>query len=94
MTGGKGLSYISDEWDLINKNADRYLDTVNSTYEVQSLEAKYRKAIDSTSSLSAQKKLNKAMEEELKALREKDKLSQYDIDRANKKYEITINSKS
>ena len=90
MTGGKGLSYISDEWDLINKNADRYLDTVNSTYEVQSLEAKYRKAIDSTSSLSAQKKLNKAMEEELKALREKDKLSQYDIDRANKKYEITM----
>lgn len=90
MTGGKGLSYISDEWDLINKNADRYLDTVNSTYEVQSLEAKYRKAIDSTSSLSAQKKLNKAMEEELKALQEKDKLSQYDIDRANKKYEITM----
>ena len=90
MTGGKGLSYISDEWDLINKNADRYLDTVNSTYEVQSLEAKYRKAIDSTSSLNAQKKLNKAMEEELKALQEKDKLSQYDIDRANKKYEITM----
>ena len=90
MTGGKGLSYISDEWDLINKNADRYLDTVNSTYEVQSLEAKYRKAIDSTSSISAQKKLNKAMEEELKALQEKDKLSQYDIDRANKKLDITM----
>ena len=46
--------------------------------------------MDSTSNLSAQKKINKAMEEELKALREKDKLSQYDIDRANKKYELTM----
>ncbi len=90
FTGGKGLSYINEEWDLINKNAERYLDTVNSTYEVQALESKYIKAMDSTSNLSAQKKINKAMEEELKALREKDKLSQYDIDRANKKYELTM----
>lgn len=90
FTGNKGLSYISDEWDLINKNADRYLDTVNSTYEVQSLQAKYQKSIDSTDSLSAQKKLKKAMEEEIKLLQEKDKLSQYDIDRANKKYELTL----
>lgn len=90
FTGGKGLSYINEEWDLINKNAERYLDTVNSTYEVQALESKYMKAMDSTSNLSAQKKINKAMEEELKALREKDKLSQYDIDRANKKYELTM----
>ena len=90
FTGGKGLSYINEEWDLINKNAERYLDTVNSTYEVQALEAKYMKAMDSTSNLNVQKKLNKIMEEELEALREKDKLSQYDIDRANKKYELTM----
>ena len=90
FTGGKGLSYLNEEWDLINKNADRYLDTVNSTYEVQALEAKYMKAMDSTSNLSTQKKLNKVMEEELEALREKDKLSQYDIERANKKYDLTM----
>ena len=90
FTNGKSLDYISKEWELINDNADRYLDTVNSTYEVQALEAKYMNAIDSTDSISAQKKLNKAMEEELAALREKDKLTQYDIDRANKKLDITM----
>ena len=88
--GNQGLSYISEEWDLINKNADRYLDTVNSTYEVQSLQMKYQKSINDTNSISAQKKLKKAMEEEIKLLQEKDKLSQYDIDRANKKYELTL----
>lgn len=90
FTGNQGLSYISEEWDLINKNADRYLDTVNSTYEVQSLQMKYQKSINDTNSISAQKKLKKAMEEEIKLLQEKDKLSQYDIDRANKKYELTL----
>ena len=30
------------------------------------------------------------MEEELKKLREKDKLTQYDIDRANAMYEVTM----
>lgn len=90
LTNGKGLDYIAKEWELINDNADRYLDTVNSTYEVQALQSKYMQAINNTDSSYAQKKLNEAMEEELKALREKDKLTQYDIDRANKKYDITL----
>ena len=30
ITGGKGLDYINEEWTLINKNADMYLDKVNS----------------------------------------------------------------
>ena len=90
FTGGSSLSYLSDEWDLINKSADKYLDTVNSTYEVQTLEGKYLKSISNTTSISAQKKLNKVMDEELESLREKDKLTQYDIDRANKKYELTL----
>ena len=90
LTGGASLSYLSDEWDLINKSADKYLDTVNATYEVQTLEGKYLKSINNTTSISAQKKLNKVMDEELESLREKDKLTQYDIDRANKKYELTL----
>lgn len=90
FTGGSSLSYLSDEWDLINKSADKYLDTVNATYEVQTLEGKYLKSISNTTSISAQKKLNKVMDEELESLREKDKLTQYDIDRANKKYELTL----
>ena len=90
VTGGLGLEYVSEEWELINKNADQYLDTINSLYGIQSLENKYLDAIDNTDSISAQRKLNELMEQEVSALREKDKLTQYDVDRANMKYEIAL----
>ena len=90
VTGGLGLDYVSEEWELINANADQYLDTINSLYGIQDLENKYLDAIDSTDSISAQRQLNDLMNEELAALREKDKLTQYDIDRANMKYEIAL----
>ena len=90
FTGGKGLEFMQEEWELINTNADRYLDTINSTYEVQKLQGKYKDAIKNTDSTSAQKKLNALMEEEIGMLEKKDKLSQYDIDRANMKYEIAL----
>ena len=90
ITGGKSLDYVSDEWDLINKNADRYLDTINSLYAVQSLENKYLEAINNTDSVSAQQKLKSVMDEQVKSLQDKEKLTQYDVDRANKLYEIAL----
>ena len=90
VTNGKGLDYVNDEWDLINKNADQYLDTINSLYAIQDLENKYLDALDQTDSLSAQQKLNDMMNEQLDMLKDKDKLTQYDVDRANMMYEIAL----
>ena len=90
VTGGMGLDYVGEEWNLINQNADQYLDTINSMYGIKDLENKYLDAIDQTDNISAQQKLNDLMQEELAALQEKDKLTQYDIDRANMKYEIAL----
>lgn len=90
VTGGLGLDYVSDEWDLINKNADQYLDSINAMYGIQKLENKYLNALDNTDSLAAQQKLNDLMNEQLAQLREKDKLTQYDVDRANMLYEIAL----
>ena len=90
ITDNLGLEYIEEEWNLINQNADQYLDTINSLYEVQKLEGKYLDALDQTDSISAQRQLKKIMDEELADLRERDKLTQYDIERANKKYEIAL----
>lgn len=90
VTNGKGLDYVNDEWDLINKNADQYLDTINSMYAIQDLENKYLEALDQTDSLSAQQKLNNMMNEQLGMLKDKDKLTQYDVDRANMMYEIAL----
>ena len=90
VTDGLGLDYVEQEWDLINKNADQYLDTINAVFETQQLESKYLDAIDNTDNISAQQKLNDLMKEEIAALEQKDKLTQYDIDRANLKYEIAL----
>jgi TP901 family phage tail tape measure protein len=90
LTDGLSLDYVGEEWELMNQNADRYLDTINSTYEVQKLQRKYQQSINDTDSLSAQKKLNDLMQQEIGYLEEKDKLTQYDIDRANLKYEIAL----
>lgn len=90
VTGGTGLNYVSEEWTLLKKNADMYLDTVNGIYNVQQLANKYQTAIDDTDSVSAQTKLKNLMEEELAILQEKDKLTQYDIDRAELRYQIAL----
>lgn len=74
----------------MNKEADRYLDTINGIYQTQTLQNKYLDAIEQSTDPATQKKLNDLMEDELALLREKDKLSQYDIDRANMKYDIAM----
>lgn len=85
VSGGLGTDYLQMEWELINKNADQYLDTINSAYAIQELERKYQKAInDNQSNVKNQKILTDLMNEQLDGLRAKDKLTQYDVDRAEK----------
>ena len=90
ITKGMGLDYVNEEWELINKNADRYLDTINKTFGVRQLEQKYVDAINKTNNISIQQKLKKIMDEQLNNLKQRDRLTQYDLDRANKMYEIEL----
>ena len=90
LTKNKGLEYLDQEWELINKNADKYLDSLNAAYGVQQLQNKYLDAINNNDSVLQQQKLQGLMNDELKALREKDKLSQYDLDRADLRYQIAL----
>jgi len=90
VTSGAGLDYVEEEWNLINKNAEQYLDNINRLYGIQALENKYLDAINDNDNIAAQRQLKRIMDEELKALRERDKLTEYDIERANKKYEIAL----
>ena len=90
LTNGKGLDYISEELDLLNKNADMYLDTINSAYSIQNLKTKWQDAISGTDSINAQKELNALMDEQIKKLESKEKLTQYDVERAEKEYEIAL----
>jgi len=68
-----------------------YFDQVNRMYEIDKLENAYQDAIkDNDGNIKAQQSLNNLMNEQLKYLKDKDKLSQYDVDRANALLQIEI----
>lgn len=91
ITNGKSLQRIGEEWELINQHADMYLDNVNRIYEIDKLRNTYEKAInDNQGNLKAQKSLTDMMKEQLKFLKDKEKISQYDIDRANTLLDIEV----
>lgn len=85
---GSDLDWVSDEWELINRNADQYLDDVNSAYNIQKLQSKYLDLLDNSNQLAVQNQITDQMNQQLAYLREKDKLSQYDVDYANAQLEI------
>ena len=88
ITNGLGTDYLSAQWDLMNKNADEYLDTINSAFAIQDLDTKFKDAINGTDSIKGQQRLKKLMDEQLENLKTKDKLTQYDVDRAEKLLQI------
>ena len=90
ITNGTGLDYVETQLDLMNENADNYLDSINAAYEKQSLVNKWQDAIDDASSVTTQERLTQLMQEQMEVLDEKGQLTQYDVDRAEKEYEIAL----
>ena len=86
--GGTDLDWVAEEWELINRNADYYLDDVNAAYETQKLQGKYLDMLDNTDDLHIQQMITEQMKQQLQYLREKDKLSEYDVAYANAQLEI------
>ena len=90
LTNGLGFEELKNDWDFINKESDRYLDSINGAYEISKLEREMKDKIDDTSDLATQQKLTASMNEQLDALKQKDKLTQYDLDRANALFDIEV----
>lgn len=81
---------LTQKWDTSKKLDEALLDTVNSRFEIEKLRDKFNEAITNADSIKAQKELTKVMKQQLAVLEEKDRLSQYEIDRANQLYELTL----
>ena len=83
-----------EDWELALQSEEGYLDEVNATYGIDTLSRNIQKSIDETDNAAAQKKLmdlRMKQEERLNAiLQERGKLSQYELDRANAEYELTL----
>ena len=85
---GGDIDWMADQWELINRNADYYLDDTNKAYNIQKLQSKYLDLLDNASGLDTQYKITEQMNQQLDLLRDKTKLSQYDVEYANAQLEI------
>ena len=93
-TAGLSLAAASESWELVNAANEGYLDEVNARYGMDQLSRKIQTSIDDTDNYAAQKKLadlRAKQEQRLNdILEERGKLSQYELDRANAEYELTL----
>lgn len=85
---GTDLDWYATQWELVNKNADYYLDAVNKAYNIQKLQSQYVDLLDNTSALSTQQKITEQMNQQLDYLRDKTNLSEYDVAYAQAQLEI------
>lgn len=88
FNGESDIDWVADQWELINRNADYYLDSTNKAYNIQKLQSKYLDLLDNASGLDTQHKITEQMNQQLDLLRNKTKLSQYDVEYANAQLEI------
>lgn len=93
-TTGLNLAAASESWELANAANEGYLDEVNARYGMDQLNRKIQTSIDESDNYAAQKKLadlRAKQEQRLNdILEERGKLSQYELDRANAEYELTL----
>lgn len=85
---GTDLDWMQTEWELINRNADYYLDDVNKAYNIQKLQGKYLELLDQSNDVGIQNQITEQMKQQLEYLREKKNLSEYDVQYANAQLEI------
>ena len=89
LTNGVGFDFLQTRYDNYIDSSERYLDSVNALYEVNKLNRAIEQSIDKSNSSYATSQL-KALQQEI-ALREQDgKLSQYEVDLLNAKYDMTL----
>ena len=90
MTGGAGFKELKKQQQEIKDERKKYLDGEEKLLAISKLQQKVQKEIDETTDPAKKKQLQKFMDSELKNLKEKDKLTKYDVDRANQVYDLTL----
>lgn len=87
VSNGVGLDLLQDKYDHYIEQNERYFDKVNEAYQVSAWYNKLQQDIDNTTN-SAHKERLKALQKEINQRREGNKLSQYDLDILNAKYQV------
>lgn len=86
--GTDDMDWAQTQWEMMNRNADYYLDDVNKAYNIQKLQSRYTDLLDGANTLDIQTKITDQMNQQLEYLRTKTNLSEYDVSYAQAQLEI------
>lgn len=87
VSGGIGLDLLQDKYDHYIETNERYFDKVNEAYQVTAWYNKLQADIDKATNTKTKDRL-KALQDEINIRRQGNKLSQYDLDILNAKYQV------
>lgn len=85
ITNNMGLDLLQDKYDNYIEEEERYLDEVNELYEINKYNNKLQKDIDNTANQAHRAQLQ-ALQQEIQARAENNKLSEYDLQIMEAKY--------
>lgn len=90
LFSGADVDWVQQQWELATQNSEQYLDDMNRAYEIQKLQYQYQQLLNNTAvtSLNTQQKISDQMAQQLKYLRNKTNLSDYDVQYAQAQLEI------
>lgn len=87
---GQFLKDAQEIFNWLQNTSKRYYDRTERPFQISSYGTYANKLMSNTNNIEYQERLKKVYNEQLKILREKDKLSQYDVDRAKKLLDLEI----
>lgn len=89
FTNGMGFDALNNSIERVSSNSDEYLTKTNQIYETQKLMNTAQQAIDKTTNNAAKVRL-KNYQDEIKALQDKNKLTNYEIELAKARYDVLL----
>ena len=87
---GSSFEDLKEDWERIQQLSQEYLDDINGAYKIQTLANKIDQSINDSNNLKYQQRLKEFRDDEIKYLREKENLTQTDIDIAESRYELML----
>lgn len=87
---GQDATLVQKKYDWQKENNSKYYDEINSAYQIQKLNYNIQQKIDKLNNPAKQQQLNKILQDRIKLLKEQGKLTQYQVERVQKEFDIEM----
>ena len=90
LFGGLGIDDLERQWKEAKAEQDKYLSTQEKILWTGQMYQQIQEKLNETSDPTVRAQLQEFMDRELESLKEKDRLTRYDVERAEQMYKITL----